>query len=690
MTWASPALGLLVAACVIPPLILLYFLKLRRREENIPSTLLWKQSVQDLQANAPFQRLRMNLLLFLQLLALLLLLVALAQPQWEGLAISGARTVILIDRSASMVATDISSNRLEEAKDQAISYVRGIRSGGLFSSSTRSEKVMVIAFDDDAKVYCPFTSSKVELEIAIKSITPTHKGTSLRQALELARAYTINTDPDSDRSIGPLASILLFSDGQIQDLQDVVARETIRYRPIGKPDVEENIGIVEFGADRTPTNLSEIIVYARVANYKPIPATVDVLFSVGNQLLVSKRIQIPPAYVVDPRKENSLDEDNSTTMTDDTITDSESTATITRPGTAAVEFPIMQPQGITLGVALDLNDDVFSPDNRAYITVPPARQLKVGLVAPKSFIPGTALSGIPFIRVIETITADQFNNLVQTGGTDRYDVIITDNEPISKLSAGRYLIFGGTISLEGFGYTDQNKPEKVLDWDTKHPINRWINYDPLYIASYDPISIPPEARVIVEGTQGPLVVEYIKGGVEAIIVAFTHNKSNWFSDENFIKFMQNTVQYLGNSGETAIIEPLKPGEALTTTVPVDAEDITLEIPPVLVGDKTTTKRLTPTIPGKINIDIEFTGLYAITYKDKATGKQHRQEYAVNLSNEFEGKMKPTQSISIGVDKAQTLSGDSALQKQPLWHWAALAAIIILMLEWWVYNRRAYI
>src|SRR3954463_1139229 len=103
MSWfpkfLNPWTALAGAAIFIPLLLILYFLKLRRREMTVPSTLLWKKAIQDLQVNAPFQRLRRNLLLLLQLLLLLLLLLALARPVANFSPGAGKMTVILIDRS---------------------------------------------------------------------------------------------------------------------------------------------------------------------------------------------------------------------------------------------------------------------------------------------------------------------------------------------------------------------------------------------------------------------------------------------------------------------------------------------------------------------------------------------------------------------------------------------------------------
>ena len=97
MAWA-------VLAGIPVGIIALYFLKLRRRPVQVPSTLLWKRSLEDLHVNSLFQRLRRNLLLFLQLLAVFLVMFALTGPRLPGTAEQGQRFVIAIDASASMSA----------------------------------------------------------------------------------------------------------------------------------------------------------------------------------------------------------------------------------------------------------------------------------------------------------------------------------------------------------------------------------------------------------------------------------------------------------------------------------------------------------------------------------------------------------------------------------------------------------
>src|SRR5437870_2304001 len=126
MRFADPV-SLLWLARMAGLIVLMYILKLRRRDVVVSSTFLWRQVIRDVQANAPFQKLRKNLLLFLQLLAIALIVLALSRPFWRGKGIGGRSVVIVVDTSASMMATDVGRNRLEEAKRVAREVVRGMQ-----------------------------------------------------------------------------------------------------------------------------------------------------------------------------------------------------------------------------------------------------------------------------------------------------------------------------------------------------------------------------------------------------------------------------------------------------------------------------------------------------------------------------------------------------------------------------------
>ena len=140
MTWLphflNPLAAAIAAAIAVPALLILYFLKLRRREMLVSSTLLWKKAIQDLQVNAPFQKLRRNLLLILQLMLLAALCLALSRPVANYTPGAGRTSVILIDRSASMSARDVDGrSRLDEAKRRAKEIVNSM---GRNSSSSRA------------------------------------------------------------------------------------------------------------------------------------------------------------------------------------------------------------------------------------------------------------------------------------------------------------------------------------------------------------------------------------------------------------------------------------------------------------------------------------------------------------------------------------------------------------------------
>ena len=87
----------LLGLTIVVPIVTLYFLKLKRQEQVVPSTLLWKKVIEDLHVNAPFQRLRYSLLLLLQILLAVVLALALARPFLEYAGFRSTSLLLLID-----------------------------------------------------------------------------------------------------------------------------------------------------------------------------------------------------------------------------------------------------------------------------------------------------------------------------------------------------------------------------------------------------------------------------------------------------------------------------------------------------------------------------------------------------------------------------------------------------------------
>ena len=142
MDFLTPGAMAMAAAATIPPLVALYFLKLKRSVQLVPSTFLWKRAVEDLQVNSPFQRLRKSLLLLLQLLILIAAALALGKPMFEHTETHEDNVVLLIDQSASMNVIEADGQtRLERAKTQAKKTIDDMKDGG---------RAMVIGFCDRA------------------------------------------------------------------------------------------------------------------------------------------------------------------------------------------------------------------------------------------------------------------------------------------------------------------------------------------------------------------------------------------------------------------------------------------------------------------------------------------------------------------------------------------------------------
>ena len=256
----------IVLGCIPPLILFLYFLKLRRQPVQVPSTYLWRRTIEDLHVNSLWQKLRQSLLLFLQLLIVFLVIMACLRPGWHGETLVGDRFVFIIDTSASMNATDMAPTRLEYAKKQAIAYVDQMGAGNV---------AMVISVSDSSRVEQPYTPDRRALRRAIEGIKPTNNRSDISQALRSAAAlanpgHSSNAADQSDQTIRIAepkpAKMIIFSDGGYETIpQFFLQNLTAEYIPVGK-ETATNVGIVGFTAQRNPEKPDQVQAFARLEN----------------------------------------------------------------------------------------------------------------------------------------------------------------------------------------------------------------------------------------------------------------------------------------------------------------------------------------------------------------------------------------------------------------------------------------
>ncbi len=258
------------------PLVLLYFLKVRRKELRVSSLLLWGAEFREREASAFFQRLQRDPFLLLQLLALGALTLAVARPAITLLGHGAQRVVVVLDTSASMKATDMSPSRFAAAQREALAMVARLGQGA---------EVMVLEAGIRPRVIVPFTRERDRVSAAIRGLAPHDLPNRLGEAIRTARALTA---PD------PRAEIHIFTDGALaaslatRDVDD----PRIHWVSVGKGG--RNVGITSFAIRKTYYGAFDYQAFLSVVNYSAVPLSFTLSLALDDQPITEKSLTLDP------------------------------------------------------------------------------------------------------------------------------------------------------------------------------------------------------------------------------------------------------------------------------------------------------------------------------------------------------------------------------------------------------------
>lgn len=625
MSFLAPLAGIL-AALTLPVVIVLYFLKLRRREVTVPSTLLWQRSFMDLRANTPFQRLRRNLLMFLQLAILAALAFALAQPLIKAPSLTGRSVVLCMDVSASMATREASGIRLDLAKERAAEVL---------ASLSRSDEAMVVAFHRTAETVQTFTSVRAEAADAVNRLRPRETGTAIADALILAvGALRARASPE----------VVVITDGVVGTLPAIPPDEQVPIRVVVVGATRANVGLTALEVRAPPEPGSGPEVFVRVQNTGPDPAEVKLECRLDGKLLASEPLALA--------------------------------------GGAEQPFVVpLDPEAAGLCEVALAERDAFPVDDVVRTQIVPERKFRVTLVAEDSYILDKFLRSMKQLEAVKVTPADFAREGPMAGVAVAPDVVVLDvaaAQQAATLAPGSYLLFGG-CKLAGIKTADDLEYPMVLDWNRAHPVTRFTAFSAVNIERARHWDLPEDADVIVEAERGPLIASLVRGGVRVLLVAFDPIESDWPLQKTFPLFMANAIEWLAGGASPIRGHHRRTGDPLLFEPAPDAKVVTLEDPAGAVHE--------------IAVDATGTTAWADTFRmglyTVRAGERQGRAIAMNLLDPAESKIAPVENLPLeGSGLSVAVTREAVEAQRPMWRWVVLAAFAVLMLEWYVYTRRA--
>jgi Mg-chelatase subunit ChlD len=511
MTFLSPAAFLLLLT--VPVIILFHLLKIRRQPAMVSSTLFWTDSLRDQQANAPFRRLKPNLLLLLQLLTVLLLMLALAEPVRTVTATGYERNVFILDISASMQARDLQGSRFAAAKRAMIAEIERLRPG---------QQALIIASGNEARVLVPFTDEQAVLQQAVGGLEALDAEGRLEEALRLVQANL--------QQRGKTAVVHIFTDGtfdppSVPDLGGAAIRWH-RFAQRGK-----NVGITAFETRKTYFGAFEYQAFLSVANFGGEAATFDLALTLDGRPLKIERVTLGPEVK------------------------------------RSFVIPFTHDAGGVLRAEINADDDL-AVDNYAVGTIPPPRPIKVLLASNGNAFLEKALAADPQVQV-ELGTPELLEKAA------RFDVVILDNIQVKTVPAGRYLLINTLpegVPLEAMGRVDE---PPIIDWDRNHPTMRYLDLSKVVIQNAMRVRPVGGGRALVDSNLTPLIYAMDERGVKAIFVGFDLQRTDFPLRVAFPLFISNALRWLYPSQIEEAGLQLRTGQALTAALPAGTKEATL-------------------------------------------------------------------------------------------------------------------
>ncbi len=635
---ALPLLGLILA---------LYLLKLRRPMAPVASLHLWDSLTRDREANSLWQRLRVSLLLILQLLALLVLILALARPWLSTSEPVGQHVIIIVDVSASMASADAdergNKTRIDAARDQADSIVDNLPQDGTAT---------LITSDAHASVVVPATADRARLREAIGRLRPQVADTDISEAIKLASVMAARQSN---------SSVWVLSDGVFPSVKDNIGslQAELHFVQLGRGAA--NQGITALSLEQRAGTLQ---LFAQVVNSDNVTVTRRLDLTVDDVPWTARTLSLAPGTT----QQLILD-------------DVPLAARVVQAALSGQDKLDLDDRAWTVNRASAPANVLMVTSGNKFLELALSLLPSVTLykVAPGDYKPSDKINGLPVDLTIfdagtsaDTLKHPPPGNLLMIAPEISNPVITVTGiitEPVPSTTAA----------------DNTDSSSSTADQGSRDPLLRFVEMAPVHISKAVHLETPAWGRTILSSDKGPLIVAGESQNRKLAALAFDLHDSDLPLQTAFPLLMRNLITYLLPDPTGGLPAEVSPG------APVGIEALSSQVDKIVVEDPTARELSYPVKAGQGRVAFAETAQPGVYYVSQYAGGQliGQEAFAVNLFSRDESMITPNQSP--GLPTAQTAASTTSAAgqqgfKRELWPLVALLGFLLLIIEW-VYAQR---
>ena len=465
-----------------------YLLRPRRPARRVSSTFLWLAALHDLEAQKPWRRVPPSLLLLLQIAALAAIVGAIARPFVSTTQSTGPYTVVLLDASASMQATDVAPSRFDQAR---------ARAGQLIDAVEPGQSLALVSLDAQPRVIAPPTSDRAQLHRALDTIQPTARSANLTAALSLAGTLA---EGHAD------AQVVVIGDGSLDPAQAPQSfASPVRYVAVGAANAP-NLAVAGLGTRITEGQISAL---ARVVNYGPQTATATLVLRADGQRFDARSLTIEPGAAAD------------------------------------AEWDGLPPAAHTLQASLD-QPDSLALDNSAWAVLGGDRPTRVLLVSDGNLFVERALSLRPQTQVTRLAPGDDLPR------SQSFDLIVLDGYVPPSLPAGASVLLlhppaNSTLLSVGPDVAVSNVSASRDD----DPLLADVPLTTVHVSRSRRLESPGWADVVLSSPETPLLLVGEQAGRRLGVLGFDVHQSDLPLQPGFPVLVQHLLDWLVPRTNTA-------------------------------------------------------------------------------------------------------------------------------------------